>query len=496
MLVEVVLLVAVVLMLLKVLRKPHGLPPGRWGLPLVGYVPLTRKNIEDQLMDLHKKHGDIYTWRMGTQVFVFLHDYRLTREAFMRPEFVDRPDWLVFKFKEEKSLGVLGSNGSQWHNNRRFSLRQLRDLGMGKSKLVAAVHTQARQLVQELRKQADQPAKHLPIALSAAIMNIIWNMVASRQFEMDDPRAIEFKNILDQLIEAEDRSLIVDLLPWLRTLLPEKLINWIIKMDVIDTTRHKFLLYFKEVVEEHRATLDPNNPRDLIDGYLMEMEERKEDLDSTFNEADMYMLILDLFAAGTSTTTDTMTFIMQYLAVYPKVQRKLQDEVDRVLRGHLPTLEDRSRLPYTEAVIHEVLRKSSLASVGVQHVATKDTFLAEYVIPKGTVIHSVAVSIHHDKRYWEEPHVFKPERWIDHQGHFTATKEGFLPFGVGKRQCVGEGLARMELFIFTVAVFQSLNLASPPGSTINPTHDPNIPIFHMPTSQPIHITSREPVEVA
>ncbi|KAK3877930.1 hypothetical protein Pcinc_017398 [Petrolisthes cinctipes] len=64
---------------------------------------------------------------------------------------------------------------------------------------------------------------------------------------MDDPRAIEFKSLLDQLFESEERSMIVDFLPLLRTLLPEKLIKWIIKMDVIDTTRDKFLLYYKDV---------------------------------------------------------------------------------------------------------------------------------------------------------------------------------------------------------------------------------------------------------
>lgn len=62
---------------------------------------------------------------------------------------------------------------------------------------------------------------------------------------MDDPRAREFKNILDELVESEARSVIIDLMPWLQSILPEKLVNWIIKMDIIDLTKEKFLAYFK-----------------------------------------------------------------------------------------------------------------------------------------------------------------------------------------------------------------------------------------------------------
>ena len=75
--------------------------------------------------------------------------------------------------------GLVGSNGLLWQNNRRFALRQLRDLGMGKSKLVAAVHTQAGMMVEEFKKQAGRPAR-VPHAMSVAVVNIIWQMVGSK----------------------------------------------------------------------------------------------------------------------------------------------------------------------------------------------------------------------------------------------------------------------------------------------------------------------------
>lgn len=79
--------------------------------------------------------------------------------------------------------GVVSSNGVRWNHNRRFTLRQLRDLGMGKSKLVGAVHNQAIMLVEELKKQAGQPAP-LSHAMYIAVVNIIWQMIAGESLEM------------------------------------------------------------------------------------------------------------------------------------------------------------------------------------------------------------------------------------------------------------------------------------------------------------------------
>ncbi|KAG0720663.1 Cytochrome P450 2L1 [Chionoecetes opilio] len=153
-----------------------GVMNGRWGLPLVGYVPLPGPTFEDHLRNLYKKHGNVYLWRMGTQTMVFVHDYQLLRDAFNRLEFTDRPSWEIFKLNEEVAYGVVGSNGALWHNNRRFSLRQLRDLGMGKSRLVDAVQRQAAWLAGVLAKQAGRPAP-VPHALNIAIINVFWQLV-------------------------------------------------------------------------------------------------------------------------------------------------------------------------------------------------------------------------------------------------------------------------------------------------------------------------------
>lgn len=490
MLVEVVLLGALLFLLWQVLKKPANLPPGRWGLPLVGYVPLPGPTVEDHLRHLSNKHGDIYLWRMGTQVMVFVHDYRLLRDALTRQEFTDRPDWDIYKFNEKEALGVVGSNKTIWHNNRRFSLRLLRDLGMGKSKLVEAVQKQATWLAGALSKQADKaaPVQHF---LKVAVVNVLWQLIGGRQFDVDDPKLKEFEDVVKGLLDAESALAINDFLPWLRRVLPSSLLRRLTKQDVLETGLQRFHEFFAKEIDEHRATLSPGEPRDFIDGYLMEMENRKDDPEATCNETDMHMLLIDLFFAGSETTTSTLIWMFYYLAVNPRVQRKLQAEIDAVLpEGRLATLEDKPNLSYVEAVIHESLRKSSLASIGLQHVADKDTTLGKYFIPKGTVINGAAFTIHNDLRYWDNPDEFLPERWLDQDGKFVSKKEGFIPFGVGKRQCLGESLARMELLIFTATLLQRLFFAVPPGQTLSLLPDPQNPFLRIPRVQDLLISVR------
>ncbi|KAG0711433.1 Cytochrome P450 2L1 [Chionoecetes opilio] len=180
---------------------------------------------------------------MGTQTMVFVHDYQLLRDAFNRLEFTDRPSWEIFKFNEEVAYGVVGSNGALWHNNRRFSLRQLRDLGMGKSRLVDAVQRQAAWLAGVLAKQAGRPAP-VPHALKIAIVNVLWQLVGGREFDVEDPKLKEFEDLTKAVLDSEASLAIQDFLPWLRYLMPTFLFKRLVKQDVLDVTKKRFCEFF------------------------------------------------------------------------------------------------------------------------------------------------------------------------------------------------------------------------------------------------------------
>ena len=130
-------------------------------------------------------------------------------------------------------------------------------------------------------------------------------------------------------------------------------------------------------------------------------------------------------------------------------------------RDRLPSLDDRPKLHYLEAVTHESQRISALAYGGIARIASKDTRLGGYDIPKGTRLNYAIFEMMNDPAYWVDPEVFRPERFMTNDGKFKLD-DRFIPFGIGRRHCMGKTLALDELFLFTTSFVQHFNFSFPP----------------------------------
>uniref|UniRef100_A0A3Q0S9X5 Cytochrome P450, family 2, subfamily X, polypeptide 9 n=1 Tax=Amphilophus citrinellus TaxID=61819 RepID=A0A3Q0S9X5_AMPCI len=214
-----------------------------------------------------------------------------------------------------------------------------------------------------------------------------------------------------------------------------------------------------DLINEHKETRVPGEPRDFIDCYLDELE-KVYNGSSSFSEEQLIMNSLDLHGAGTDTTSNSLLTGFLYLMNYPHIQERCQQEIDRVLEGNCQaSFEDRHKMPYTQAVIHEVQRVANTVPTAL-HCTTRDTELMGYSIPKGTLIIENLTSVLNEEGQWKFPHEFNPENFLNDQGEFVKP-EAFMPFSAGPRVCLGEGLARMELFLMMVTLLRKFKFIWP-----------------------------------
>ncbi|XP_047230930.1 cytochrome P450 2J2-like isoform X1 [Girardinichthys multiradiatus] len=440
--------------------KPANFPPGPWAAPLVGNV-LTSLDFKT-MGKIAKKYGPVFSVRKGSKRLVFISGHKMVKEALVNQldSFVDRPVVPLFHVIF-KGLGIALSNGYLWKKQRKFANAHLRYFGEGKKSLEKYIEVESNFLCEAFKDEQGRPFNP-HYTLSTAVSNIISSVVFGHRFEYSDP---SFREVLELdneavLLSGALQTQLYDAFPGLMKYLPGP-------HQTVHANYRRILTFLEKEIEKHIEEWNPDDPRDYIDVYLSEMEKKKEDPQAGFNTETLLVSTLDLIEAGTETSATTLRWALLYMLHYPNIQEKVQAELDRVIgQSRQPTMDDRPNLPYTDAVIHEIQRMGNIVPMGFPKMASKDTTLGGYFIPKGTYASTILASVLLDENEWATPNVFNPEHFLDSEGKFVK-RDSFLPFSAGKRACLGEHLARMELFLFFATVLQRFTFAPVPGEMPN-----------------------------
>ena len=205
---------------------------------------------------------------------------------------------------------------------------------------------------------------------------------------------------------------------------------------------------------KHREKIfNPMEPiNDLIGGLLKAREETKNESPEHSKflvDGNMLGSLEDMFTAGYETTSTTLSWAFAFLLNYPQIQAEIQKQIDEVVgENRLPQLEDSPNLPLVNAFIRETLRVGNTADATLPHYTLQDTTLCGYRIPKDTMVIVDLGAVHMDSQGWDNPREFNPHRHLDANGSVVAKQDHFLAFSAGRRVCVGEPLAKLELFLF------------------------------------------------
>ncbi|TRZ04418.1 hypothetical protein DNTS_013287 [Danionella cerebrum] len=438
------------------IQRPKNFPPGPTPLPFFGnLLQLNRRNPLNDIDRLAERYGSIFGMYIGMQPAVVLSGQKMIREALITQaaDFSGRSkSMMVSHFTENKGV-IMADYGQSWREHRRFALTTLRNFGLGKKSMEQRILEEVKYISSQLEESTGKSIDPQHLYHQAA-SNIIASIIFGSRFDYQDEYFQTLITTMEQLTKVAigPWAMIYEIAPFSR----------IFPLPFHKAFEHfgKLKKHILKVVDEHKASRVPGEPRDLIDHYLEEMEKRA-DQHSTFDDSQMVTLLFDLFVAGTETTSNTLRTLTLYLITHTDIQEKCQREIDEVLgfRKHT-TYEDRNSMHFVQAVIHEGQRVADIVPLSMFHTARTDTQLQGYSIPKGTIIIPYLSSSLREESEWKFSKEFNPQNFLNEKGEFFKT-DAFMPFSAGPRVCLGENLARMELFLILVTVLRKFRLVWP-----------------------------------
>ncbi|XP_067658048.1 cytochrome P450 2B4-like [Haliotis asinina] len=449
-------------------RDDHSnLPPGPKPRRITGNLrDLKLEKVPLELEELGRPYGGIFTFYVFSHPVVVLHSYKLIKEMLESSEYSTAFSGRIRCYAGINLVPediVFQTNTERWQLLRKIAHRGIKQYGTSLLNVERHAQEELQRVVARLTDSGGRPYDCLA-DIHNYVCNVILILAVGRRFDPGEDMLEYVNNIVDgfNYITHFKRSSILDTMPW-TALFPTETGR---TCKDIKTNRDKLITAI-ELMKERQGEAMPD--------CLYTMLLREHDAGRISMNA-VKGVLLDGLVAGVLTTRGTLYTMLLTLVHNPDVQKKIQEEILQVVGKSSPVrLQDRSNMPYTRAAIFESLRFTPPVALPPMRTCIRDTCLFGFHIPRKTMVWYNIWFVHHDPSFWNEPYTYIPERFLDEHGQLVPPedqrRQRLLTFGIGKRQCVGEILARVRLFLGVVTILQHFHLEADPDHPL-PSPDP------------------------
>jgi cytochrome P450 len=426
---------------------PRRTAPGPRGNLLMGNLAAFREDAIKMLVDLQREYGDVTRQRLGPYVV-----YSVTHpEGVRRVLQGNYKNYSRGKFYENFKLffgeGLLTTDGEYWLRHRRMAQPLFH------RKVVEGCTDTATTAIGAMLDRWDgNAAREEPVELVGEMMHVSLSILGRVVFNMD--------------FSGYSHVITPSVLVGLKTMMPQGNLNDFVPRWVptpynrrLSHAQNSLRDVMHKVISEHDVGGDGS-----IDLITLLSSAKDEETGRALTDEELHDEVMTIFMAGHETTGNGMAWTLWVVGEHPEVRERLEAEVDEVLDGRPPTLDDLPKLTYTKMVVEESLRMYP-PIWGYTRDAIGDDEIGGYHVPAGASIFLSPYVTQRHPEVWDDPETFDPERFAPGRAE-SYPPFAYFPFGGGPRKCIGFHLALLQMQLVTAMVAQRFRVETVPGHPV------------------------------
>ncbi|KAB1205677.1 Cytochrome P450 93A1 [Morella rubra] len=427
-------------------------PPSPPALPFIGHLHLIGSVLPKSFQTLARRYGPLMLIRMGASTCVVVSNAAIAKEIFKTQDlnFSSRPEFGSSEyFIYRGSRFVMAQYGDYWRFMKKLCMTKL----LAVPQLDRSVNIRDEEIEKLVERVEKSSREGKPCDLSGELTtltnNMICRMAMSTRCSGNENEAEEIHELMREFLELAGKLSIGDVLG------PLKMLDFSGNGKKLLSALQRFDALVERIIEEHESKATEgggeDQKKDLMDILLETVRDPTAKV--KLSRKDIKSFLLDIFMAGTDTSSAAMQWAMGHLINHPEIIKKLREEINYVVGpNRLVKESDIPNLPYLRAVIKETLRLHPSAPLIIRECAEDCQVNGSIIKAKTRVIVNV-YAIMRDPNSWTNPDEFVPERFLesseervgDHQMEFKGQNFRYLPFGSGRRVCAGASLAMLMM---------------------------------------------------